>query len=328
FNNEVLAIWAYNNEIYACGRFTMSGTDPMNRIARWNGAAWTTLGTGLNEHAHAMRIYANELVVGGAFTSAGGVGANRIAKWNGSVWSTLGLGMNDEVYALIIYNTDLYAAGPFTQVGGIGVNRIARWNGSWSNLGLGTNGYVSALTVYGGNLVAGGVFTTAGGLAANRIANWNGSAWSNPYGGGLTGGGNVVNTLTSYTSGLFPGGSFTSADITIVSNVARWGFPVAINEISNIIPDEYKLYQNYPNPFNPSTKIRFSIPPSEGVTGRIVRLDIYNILGKEIDALVNEELNPGTYEVEWNAANYPSGVYYYKLTAGDYSDTKNMILVK
>ncbi|MCI0448286.1 MAG: T9SS type A sorting domain-containing protein [Chlorobi bacterium] len=75
------------------------------------------------------------------------------------------------------------------------------------------------------------------------------------------------------------------------------------------------------------TKIRFDIT-NVGTVPRTVRIIIFGILGREITTLVNEQLQPGTYEVNWDASNYPSGVYYYKLIAGDYSDTKKMILLK
>jgi predicted acyl esterase len=106
------------------------------------------------------------------------------------------------------------------------------------------------------------------------------------------------------------------------------GFAIGVNNISSNVPAEFKLYQNYPNPFNPSTKIKFSLPhPSEG--GAVaVRLIVYDILGREIQTLVNEELAPGTYETEFNAAGLPSGIYLYRISAGDYSETKKMILVK
>ncbi len=96
------------------------------------------------------------------------------------------------------------------------------------------------------------------------------------------------------------------------------------------IPIEFKLEQNYPNPFNPITKIRFQIPVE---THSNVSLRIYNITGREIETLVNEQLNPGTYEVGWNAANYPSGVYYYQLIVNSgqltfYTNTKKMVLIK
>jgi hypothetical protein len=100
------------------------------------------------------------------------------------------------------------------------------------------------------------------------------------------------------------------------------------------VPVSFKLYQNYPNPFNPKTKIKFSLPrPSEGGV-QSVRLTVYDLLGKEVETLVpplrggQEGLQPGTYEVEWDGTNYPSGAYFYKLIAGDYSDTKKMMLIK
>ncbi len=102
---------------------------------------------------------------------------------------------------------------------------------------------------------------------------------------------------------------------------------------NGINPLEFSLYQNYPNPFNPSTKIRFDIPLSRGVDaeggrGVFTKLIIYDVQGREVAALVNEQLQQGTYEVDWDAANYSSGVYYYKLFTNHYSIIKKMILCK
>jgi hypothetical protein len=115
-------------------------------------------------------------------------------------------------------------------------------------------------------------------------------------------------------------------------------FIVGVKQISTEVPEEFSLSQNYPNPFNPTTKIKFSIPLSRGVPrftsgrGVSVKLTIYDLLGREVATLVNEQLKPGTYEVEWDGTNYPSGVYFYKLTAGDalapLSSTKKMVLLK
>jgi len=89
------------------------------------------------------------------------------------------------------------------------------------------------------------------------------------------------------------------------------------------IPSTYFLSNNFPNPFNPSTKIKYSIPKSSQVT-----LKIFNTLGEELETLVNEEKPVGTYEVNWNAANLPSGVYFYQLKAGEFMSVKKMILIK
>jgi hypothetical protein len=108
--------------------------------------------------------------------------------------------------------------------------------------------------------------------------------------------------------------------------------PININSGQSNNPAKFMLYQNYPNPFNPITKIKFSIPPYEGGKGD-VSLIVYDVLGREVATLVNELLKPGTYEVEWpapsgNGSNFASGVYYYKLIAGNYSETKRMVLIK
>jgi hypothetical protein len=93
-------------------------------------------------------------------------------------------------------------------------------------------------------------------------------------------------------------------------------------------PKDFYLEQNYPNPFNPSTTIRFSIPSVGAYRNTPVLLKIYNVLGNEIATIVNEELPVGNYNVEYDASNLPSGIYFYTLTTNDFSETKKMTLVK
>ena len=89
------------------------------------------------------------------------------------------------------------------------------------------------------------------------------------------------------------------------------------------LPKDFILYQNYPNPFNPVTSIEYRVASTEYVT-----LKVYDILGREIVTLVNEEKPAGTYEVKWNAEGLSSGIYFYKLQAADFVQTKKMILLK
>jgi PKD repeat protein len=108
---------------------------------------------------------------------------------------------------------------------------------------------------------------------------------------------------------------------------------VGINVISSTVPNEFKLFQNYPNPFNPVTRIRFEIPlglsfPKAFIGNPRVQLIIYDILGKEIVILVNESIQPGTYEVTLDGSNYSSGIYFYKLFTSDFTDTKRLVLLK
>ena len=88
-------------------------------------------------------------------------------------------------------------------------------------------------------------------------------------------------------------------------------------------PDKFLVMQNYPNPFNPSTRINYSIPQSENVT-----LIIFNVLGRQITTLVNQEKPAGNYTVEFNGSNLPSGVYFYQIQAGSFMETKKMLLLK
>ena len=111
--------------------------------------------------------------------------------------------------------------------------------------------------------------------------------------------------------------------------------PIGIKPILNKIPSLFNLSQNYPNPFNPKTKIRFSIPLIKGgLRGLSVRLIIYDVLGREVASLIpplwggQEGFKPGTYEVEFDGSNFASGIYFYRLIAGDFTETKKMVLLK
>lgn len=102
----------------------------------------------------------------------------------------------------------------------------------------------------------------------------------------------------------------------------------SVTIISNLIPEKFNVYQNYPNPFNPSTKIKFDIPSGLNGSDSKVRLSVYNSLGKEIAELVNENLSAGSYETEFDASDFSSGVYFYKIETDNFSQTKSMFLIK
>jgi hypothetical protein len=105
--------------------------------------------------------------------------------------------------------------------------------------------------------------------------------------------------------------------------------PTSINNENNVVKD-FELFQNYPNPFNPKTKIKFTIPFVETRHASSVQviLKVYDVLGNEIVTLINEEKSAGIYEVNFDASNLSSGIYYYKLIAGNFSLTKKMVYLK
>jgi len=117
--------------------------------------------------------------------------------------------------------------------------------------------------------------------------------------------------------------------------------PVGVKRnTSSQLPTEYSLSQNYPNPFgkaipsgNPSTTIRYQIPASQtpllgGVGGGLVTLKIFDILGREVATLINKQQKAGNYEIQFNASNLTSGVYFYRLKAGNFMESRKMILIK
>jgi hypothetical protein len=115
--------------------------------------------------------------------------------------------------------------------------------------------------------------------------------------------------------------------VTTIVGLQRWILVDKIITSNNVeinsLPSAYLLSQNYPNPFNPSTTITYQIPEINFVT-----LKVYNALGNEIETLVNEEKPTGIYEITWYTEQLPSGIYFYQLQAGNFVETKKMVLMK
>jgi len=107
------------------------------------------------------------------------------------------------------------------------------------------------------------------------------------------------------------------------SSVFRTVHPIGIQNLSSEIPNSFSLQQNYPNPFNPSTQIEFSIPYNS-----YVKLTVFDIMGREISVLVNEKLNAGTYKADFDGSNLSSGIYFYKLEADGFTESRKMMLIK
>lgn len=111
----------------------------------------------------------------------------------------------------------------------------------------------------------------------------------------------------------------------VIVETAVWDTiaPFGITNLGNGVPQVYALHQNYPNPFNPTTKVKFDLPKNS-----FVRLSLYDVLGSEVAVFLNGDQNAGYYEAEINASSFASGIYFYVLKAGDYVETRKMILVK
>ena len=230
---------APNGDLYVSGSLTLVGGTAVSNVARWNGAAWSALGSGIgsignNAYVQTLAVAPNgDLYAGGYFDLAGGATANNIARWNGTGWNALGTGsangLNSSVYALVVApNGDVYVGGSFSQAGTVPANNIARWNGmAWSTLGTssanGVSGTVYALAPNGGGelFVGGQYIIQAGGVAAAGLARWNGTTWS-ALGAGISSE-NKVNTLAVAANGdLFVGADLVQFGAVTANRIARW----------------------------------------------------------------------------------------------------------
>ncbi len=221
--------------LYLGGNFQTAGGVTVNRIARWSGDNWFSLGTGMTSGTvFALAVFdddgagpnAPKLYAAGTFSNAGGVAVQNIARWTGSAWEALpGGGLNSQVSALAVFNGKLYAGGFFT--GG-----CSRYDGAtWTSQPV--NGTVNAFCVHddglggGAALYLGGTFTSISGVTgAVRIAKWNGTAYSalsTGISGNVNGGSPRVNALASYQGRLIAGGLFNAAGAaTGIKSLAQW----------------------------------------------------------------------------------------------------------
>jgi len=269
-----------------------------------NGTSWTAVNSGLtNGEVSAFAVSGTNLFAG----TNGGV---FLSTDNGTSWAPANSGIsNNLTNCFAVSGTNLFVG---TYGGGV---FLSTNNGtSWTTVssGLTNLNILSLLAVDGTTILAGtdgdGVF----------VSSDNGTSWV-PVNDGLT---NLsVLSLAVVGTDLFAGTSSGNSN-------GVWRRP--LSEITSVketilsqIPRNYSLEQNYPNPFNPSTKINYSVPKSS-----IVQIKVFDVLGNEVEILVNEEKPAGTYELNWDAGILPSGVYFYQLKAGSFIETKKMLLMK
>lgn len=220
---------------------------------------------------------------------------------NGLNWTQTPLN-NIEVYSLAISGNNIFA-------GAYGLYLSTNNGQNWA-LTSWNNAAIFSFAIDGTKIFA-GTYDSGVYLSTNNGQNWiqRNEGWDSII--------PTVNALLIANNYIYAG----------TEGHSLWRRPlsdfVGINNISTEIPLSYSLCQNYPNPFNPSTNIRYQVKNKE-----IVKISVFDMLGKEIETLVNEKQSPGTYEVSWNGSAYPSGVYYYKINSGDYSETRKMVLIK
>jgi photosystem II stability/assembly factor-like uncharacterized protein len=288
-----------------CGNNFFVGTQSGLILSTNNGVNWSSTGlSGKNVSSLAVsgiNIYAG--------TDSSGVYSS---SNNGTTWYQIGL--NDKaVYSLNANGSNLFAGTK-----NFGIYYSSNYGLNWSQTSL-VNNTVRSL-ISNNNVLFAGTDSNGVYISTNNGQNWIKKNQGFPFVP-------KINTLMISNSNIYAGTYGLSLWKRSLSEI------IGIQNISKEIPKEFSLYQNYPNPFNPTTKIRFDIPallsfPNVSIGNPVVALKVYDLLGREIQTLVNEKLNPGTYEVTFDGSNYASGIYFYRLTTYDFSETKKFVLMK
>jgi|SRR4030095_455529 len=275
-----------------------AGTNYGLFISTNNGANWT-------QETFIYTIYS--LAVTGSYVFAGTPLGVFLSTNNGGSWAQTSL--NDrQVYSLAVNGSNVFAG-----TSGYGVSRTTNSGANWIQTAL-FNRDVYSLAVSGGSVFAG----TAPQQYGVYVSSDNGLSWLQRNEG-------FVNVTWVYALCIHNNFIFAGTDAETERGVYRRSISevTGIRVLNNESPGQFSLLQNYPNPFNPETNIEFAIPKAS-----FVKLGVYDMLGREIETLVNEELNAGTYNAKWNATNYSSGVYFYKLVTEGFTETKKMMLIK
>jgi hypothetical protein len=310
------------------GTFRLPPFSSYNNIGSYIGGGWNYIGTFDNYVYKIFEASPYDIYAAGNFITSGGNTVNKIARLNTHIQMFQRVNLRKPIYDYgVTFDTmpgfgDKSLSFQVEDVN-ISIDTVQHTNNSDLVFILKHNG-ISDTLIY-----------NAGGTGDNFICTYlNDSAFTPiqngtaPFTGefrphrplsqfnGVTAAGSWVLEIHDRATGNT--GMFNAWSITIQLRDV-----IGIQQINTDIPKKFTLSQNYPNPFNPMTKIKFNVPKSSNVN-----ITVFDVLGRHITTLVNEKLNAGSYETEWNANNMPGGVYFYKIETESYSETKKMVLVK
>jgi photosystem II stability/assembly factor-like uncharacterized protein len=302
-SNDSVSYW--NLAFTTIGANIFVGTDKGVFLSTNNGLNWTLVNNGLTSpNVLSLDTIKNNIFAGTApFNHSGG--GVFLSTNNGTNWTQKGL-TSSYVYCLTVSGTNIFAgtnAGIYLSTDN-GTNWALKNNGLSSFPPLYTTSIVTSITNIFAGSFGSGVF----------LSTDYGSNWSQVNNGLMD---TVICSLTINSNYIFAG--------TYRSGV--WRRPlselVGVSKEVNDLPKDFSLSQNYPNPFNPSTVISYSL-----LLASNVKLIVYNTLGQDVKVLENGFKNAGKYSVNYNASDLPSGIYFYKLEAGQFTQVKKMMLIK
>ncbi len=342
-NGSVTDLLIAGDNLFVAGTFTAAGVGPeqieASKVARFDMVenTWHSLGdvnntvTTLEWDESTQTLY-----IGGNFSAINDEESEAVAAYNLDTeeWTNLNSGMNRGVDALAIHNGYLYAGGRFITLGEEVIPYIVRYNIEtevWESLGEGLNRGVREILSVGNELYVTGSFTASGETTLNGIARYDDENETfYPLGSGLFNGNEVAygSALAVFEDQLYVGGRFTQAGDKPASMFARYKLdvPVSIEEPVTYSekPSTFSLNQNYPNPFNPSTVISYQLPVNSEVS-----LKVFDMLGREVASLIEgKRMSAGMHSLTFDAGNLSSGMYIYRLQAGNQVFTKKLTLIK
>lgn len=274
------------------------------------------------------------IYIGGLFVKVGGQPRKCIAKISKSTgladpdWKPLiqtGV-LIPMVIKIVTDGDDIYAGGTFPIIDGQvrqGLARLNKTTGHVDSWNPGAQNGISTIAITSDAVYIGGGFDKIGNIPRTNVAKINKSNGSvYPWAPMLDGGVDIIKIVGN---DVYVGGNFNSVNGISQPHLAL--FTDAISSVGELssggIPSEYNLYQNYPNPFNPSTIIKFTLPVQEKVT-----VKVFDVLGKELNTVVNNVLLAGEHQITFNARGLSSGVYFYRIESGAFVQTRKMIILK
>jgi hypothetical protein len=238
-----LANLSVGDDLYVGGRFASAGTVVATNVARWDGAAWHALGSGLNDTVRRLVLWDGEIYACGSFTHAGDQTVNHVARWDGAQWHPVGEGLPSAPSAMAVYDGDLWCDG-------------WRFDGAaWTEV-VAVDSYVRDLIVLDGQLILGGSFTTAGGIAVDHVAAWDGSQVT-----ALLGQPREVQDLEVVDGSLYALGLnvYGDPDPVTVWNGASWS---VVGDLAQDFVTHYERLVNHGGQLRMMAVVSWLFPPS------------------------------------------------------------------
>jgi photosystem II stability/assembly factor-like uncharacterized protein len=280
-----------------------------------SGLNWIVLNPGVNGVSNAINSL---MIIDNNFYGFGlnnGAARVRLTTNNSSSWNTYQLSVSGNYTSAIAFHTNKILGLAATSSSPPMVSRTADGGATWTNVNIGSGVTGQCYLQWIPNTPVIYILGSNGGIKRSTD---NGLTWlTTPVPNGVTN----LNHFDFYHYANIVYGYAVSSNGNVIRLVDTLEVLVGLN--NNQVPVEYSLSQNYPNPFNPTTLIKYSVPKEA-----FVKLSVFDVLGREMDVLVNETKKAGNYELIVNADNFTSGVYFYKLETAEFTQTRKMIVLK